>query len=274
MSVGIVAQMGNARAAFLADSIRETLAADDVEVAVDAATADALEIPGTPVDELDDCSLVVSIGGDGTFLFTARNVGSVPIMGVNLGEVGFLNAVSPTDAVAAVQAEYERYRDTGSLRVQELPRVRAVGPDWTLEPALNEIVVHAPQRGPGHGFTAEVRVDGSLYTGGHADGVLVATATGSSAYNLSERGPLLMPGVEGLVVTEMCATASMPSLVVSDDAEVVIRVDDTTHAFVIGDGRRSQQIDVPGEVTITLADEPVRVAGPPVEFFDALAKLD
>ncbi|MFC6905995.1 NAD(+)/NADH kinase [Halalkalicoccus tibetensis] len=274
MDVGIVAQKDNARATNLADEIRETLREVEVAVQVDDATAEALSLSGVDPTAMRECDLVVSIGGDGTFLFTARGVGATPILGVNLGEVGFLNAVAPDEAVSSVLEEIEYARRTGTVRSRSVPRLEARGEDWSLTPALNEVVVQGPQRGRGQGCTIEVRVDGSLYTGGHADGVLLSTPTGSTAYNLSEGGPLVHPGVPGVVITEMCATEAMPSLVVDPEKRLTVRVDDASHAYAISDGKDQRTIEPPTSVEIGLADEPAHLAGPSVDFFEALGKLD
>lgn len=274
MKVGIVAQRDNARAAELAADVRAALRERDVEVFLDDETAATLETQGTAVDEMDACDLVVSIGGDGTFLFAARGAGATPVMGVNLGEVGFLNAVAPDDAVETAVREVERIREDGEPRTQEMPRVRASGDGWALPPALNEVTVLGPQRGRGQGVGVEVRVDGSLYAGGHADGVLVATPTGSTAYNLSEDGPLVHTAVEGLVVNEMCADEPMPPLVTGPDAEVTVRVERAETAHVVSDGRTRREVTPPTRLTVEVADEPARVAGPPLDFFQALGKLD
>ncbi len=270
MHLGIVAQRGNPRAAELADKIRRHVAAD---VSVDEATADSLDITGSPVSELAVCDVVVSIGGDGTFLFTASHVTPTPIIGINLGEVGFLNAVSPEDAVDTVQRELDNIRD-GELTCQELPQVRAEGDDWTLPAAVNEISVLGPQRGRHQGLGIEVRYNDGLYTGGHADGVLVSTPTGSTAYNLSENGPLVHPTVSAFVVTEMSAVDPMPSLVVPPDGEVTIRVEEADHAFIVADGRTRQRVTPPMNIHVRLAADPIRIAGPPLEFFTALGKLE
>ena len=271
MSLGIVAQRGNERAVALAGEIRT--AVDPKEpVKIDTATASALGIDGTEVAELDSTDLVVSIGGDGTFLFTARNVGSTPIVGVNLGEVGFLNAVSPNDAVNVITSLVDDLqRDHLSLQV--MPRLVAEYQGHQVGPALNEIVICGPQRGRQHQITLSMMVDGREYTADTADGLLVATATGSTAYNLSEQGPLLMPTIDGLVVNVMCGRTGMPPLVIPPTATVEVVVSSNTTAFVIADGRLRQQL-AGDSVTIEQATTPVRIAGPPVEFFDALNKLD
>ncbi|WP_353634558.1 NAD(+)/NADH kinase [Halobacterium sp. NMX12-1] len=274
MRVGIVAQRGNSRAAYLAADVREMLAGEDAEVWLDTATADALDGDGHEVAEFDACDLVVSIGGDGTFLFAARGAGSTPVLGVNLGEVGFLNAVAPEDAVAAVRREVERYRETDEVRHREVPRAAASGErEWSLTPALNEVVIQGDQRGHGRGIDLEVRVDGSLFEATHADGVLIATPTGSTAYNLSEGGPLVQPGVDAFVVTGMCAEEAMPPLLTPVGGEVTVRVDGPEYAVVSSDGSNRQRVKTPEVITVEAADEPARVAGPDSDFFQALNKL-
>ncbi|MCL9812803.1 NAD(+)/NADH kinase [Natranaeroarchaeum aerophilus] len=274
MHLGIVAQRGNERAAELARDLVEILTADDLTVSVDAATGDTLDRPGVDVSEMATCDLVVSIGGDGTFLYAARGAASTPIIGVNLGEVGFLNAIAPADAIEAVTAEVERLRSDGRVASRELPRLQAENGDWSLEPAINEIVFQGPQRGHGMGADFEVRIDGDVYTTGHADGVLVSTPTGSTAYNLSEGGPLVHPGLDAVVVTEMCPTDSMPPLVVDADSTVSVTVSDADDAFVVSDGRTRKQLDPPTTVTVETAGAPVRLAGGSADYFEALKKLE
>jgi len=284
MRVGIVGQRGNRRAAGIVADLYERLSGMGVAVAVDEeSAADSAAWPsgrpdptelGVPVDELADCDLVVSIGGDGTFLFAARAAGATPIMGVNLGEVGFLNAVPPEEAVEAVTAEVEQYQDRGAIETRDMPRIEASGDDWSLAPALNEVVVQGPRRGHGGGAAVEVRVDGSLYTSGHADGVLLATPTGSTAYNLSEGGPLVHPSVSTLVLTEMCGEESMPPLAVDADSTVTVRIDDADEGFVVSDGRARKELAAPAQVTLERAERAVRIAGPPLDFFAALGKIE
>jgi len=287
MKVGIVAQRSNHRAAPLAAQLHERLHEVGVAVVFDETTAAALaedesrwssgDRPtptGVPVDTMTDCALVVSIGGDGTFLYAARGAGSTPILGVNLGEVGFLNAVAPDEAVGTVLSEIELLRETGSVRTQTVPRLQAQGTDWTIPPALNEIVAQGGQRGHGGGAAFEVRVDGSLYTSGHADGVLIATPTGSTAYNLSEDGPLVHPSVDGIVVTEMAGEAAMPPLVVDGGSEITIRIEDAPESVVVSDGRIRETVMPPAQVDVSRADKPVKIAGPQRDFFAALGKLE
>jgi NAD+ kinase len=274
MNVGIVAQRGNENATDLAGALCEMLDEEDVTIWVDEATSEHVDARGVDVDRMTECNLVVSIGGDGTFLFAARGAGGTPILGVNLGEVGFLNAVAPEDAVEEVRETVATYRERGAVPSREAPRLTASGDgDWSTHPALNEIVVLGAQRGHGQGAEFEVEVDGTTYDRGHADGVLVSTPTGSSAYNLSEGGPLVHPDADGLVLTEMCAHDPMPPLVVDADSDISIRVSDTPHAIVSSDGSRTE-VAAPETIEVSLTPEPARIAGPATDFFEALGKLD
>ncbi|WP_049922569.1 NAD(+)/NADH kinase [Halopiger djelfimassiliensis] len=276
VDVGIVAQRDNERAHELADALVDALERESESVVVDESTGDAIDAPGVPVAEMATCDIVVSIGGDGTLLFVAREVDSTPILGVNLGEVGFLNAVAPADAIEVVTDVVARLRNREALEERTLCRLRATGleGEWTLEPALNEVVVHGPRRGHGGGATIEVRVGGQLYAESHADGVLVATPTGSTAYNLSEGGPVVHPTVDALVVTQMAATDAMPPLVLDPGAELTLSISGSDTAYAISDGRNRRRLEPPATVSVSLADDPVTLVGPEANFVAGLEKLE
>jgi len=274
VDVGIVAQRDNERAQDLAASLVDALEGSGASAVVDEATGGAIAATAVPVAAMASRDLVVSIGGDGTLLFVAREVSPAPILGINLGEVGFLNAVAPADSLEVVTALVAELEETGTVEGRELARLQATGvdEDWTLEPALNEVVVHGPRRGHGGGATIEITVDGQRYTESHADGVLVATPTGSTAYNLSEGGPLVHPSADALVVTQMAATESMPPLAVEPDTELTLTVSGTETAYAISDGRNRRHLEPPATVSVSLADEFVTLVGPQANFFDGLDK--
>jgi NAD+ kinase len=275
MHLGIVAQKGRGRARDLAVELARDVGGS-ASVRVDANTASVADVPveGVPVAEMAGDDLVVSVGGDGTFLYVARQVGTTPILGVNLGEVGFLNAVSPEEATDSVRGEIAFVEETGAPRYREVPRIQARGKTFSLPPALNEVVVQGPWRGHGQGVDVEASVDGSAYLDGCADGVVVATQTGSTAYNLSEGGPIVHPSMSGMIVTPMCARDPIPSLVLGADQSIVVRITDAETAAVVGDGSTRERLDAPAEITIDLGAPPARIAGPRSDFFRALEKID
>lgn len=275
MHLGIVAQKGNDRAHELAVVLARDVAGS-VSVRIDSITAGAVDAPveGVPIAAMAGDDLVVSIGGDGTFLHVARQVGTTPILGVNLGEVGFLNAVAPGDATESLREEIAHIEESGTPRYREVPRIRARGSEFSLAPALNEIVVQGPGRGHGQRADLEVSIEGSTYLDDRADGVVVSTQTGSTAYNLSERGPIVHPSMSGMVVTPMCSQAPTPPVVLGPDQTVVARVSGRDTVAVVGDGSERERLDAPVEVEIDLGPPPARIAGPSPEFFAALEKID
>ena len=275
-AVGIVAQRENDRAQSLAETLLEVLDREYGERAVvDEETGRVIDAESVPVDAMAACELVVSIGGDGTLLFVAREIGGTPILGIDLGEVGYLNAVDPSDALEVVTGVVGRLQSC-SLDCHELARLAATGVDdeWTLGPALNEVVVHGPRRGRGGGATVAVHVDGRQYYAGHADGVLVATPTGSTAYNLSEDGPLVHPTTDALVITGMASAEPMAPLVVDPGMEIELSISDADTGYVIADGRNRRPLEPPATVSVSVADDPVRLVGPRPHFVEALEKLE
>lgn len=272
VSVGIVAKAGNEPASELAGVLASCVRSMGTTVRVDERTGASLGRQGVPVGALSSADLVVSIGGDGTFLFVARKVGGTPVVGVNLGEVGFLNAVSPTDAEDVVRSLVEVLQD-GSLSVTYLDRLQASGDDWSLAPALNDVVVQGARRGPAGGGRFDVSVDGSHYHTIRGDGLIVSTPTGSTAYNRSEGGPLVAPDAAVQVITGMSPIETVPPLVVEKSATVTIDVSDCETAAVVGDGRETRRLTPPETVTVEEAAEPVRRAGPTIDFYAALSKI-
>jgi NAD+ kinase len=156
-------------------------------------------LDGAPLDAL------LSFGGDGTFLRAARFLAGreVPVLGVNMGRVGFLTAATRDDWPGAVEALF-----TGRFRV-ELRQVLSsavVAADGEVRPlphALNDVVIH--KAGVARMIRLEVSVDGESVGPYSADGIIIATPTGSTAYSLSAGGPIIQPGVEALSITPICA---------------------------------------------------------------------
>lgn len=271
-TVGIVAKQGSERARELAVALAELSEEAGASVTLDAVTAEGLGWTGVPVAELGTCDLLVSIGGDGTLLFAAREAGAVPIIGVDLGEVGFVNAVAPENAHETITALVRELVESGSVPTEERLRVRASGAGWDLAPALNEITVMGPHRGPGTEATLSVAVDGDEYLESRADGVLVATPTGSTAYTLAEGGPVLEPGADVLAIVPLAPATPRPPLVVDADRTVTVSIAGPTEAVAIGDGRNRQSLSPPATVTVETAP-PLPLAGPSVDQFGELATL-
>jgi NAD+ kinase len=168
--------------------------------------------------------LLITFGGDGTLLRGARLVAclNVPILGVNIGRVGFLTSTAPDDMEEALEAVVEgRYalekRSALESRIEDGDndeRARSV--------VLNDIVVH--KEGVARVIRLSVWLDDEEVGQYSSDGIIVSTPTGSTAYSLSAGGPMVMPAVDALIVTAICPhTLAIRPLVVSGDSEIVIQ---------------------------------------------------
>lgn len=166
---------------------------------------------------------LVTLGGDGTLLRGARLLEGreTPILGVNLGRVGFLTSAARDSVEVAIEA-----LATGRYAIERRQALRAViigvdGSERSLTHALNDVVVH--KGGVARVVRLRVLIDGDEVGPYSADGIVVATPTGSTAYSLSAGGPIVVPGVEALVVTPICAhTLAVRPLVIPSTCEVVI----------------------------------------------------
>jgi NAD+ kinase len=223
--------------------------------------------------QLDATDLVCVLGGDGTFLRTARAIGSlgVPALGVNLGRVGFLAKVETDDlerALDQVQA--------GEYSVEERFRIAAhvIRADGTAEEhaCLNEVVVARGTRV--RMIQLEVEVSGSHLATYVADGVVVATPTGSTAYSFSAGGSILDPRLRNMIITPVAAYLSpLHSVVAGEDHEVRLTLRDAHDGAVISiDGQRDVPMTVGDRVEVRALPEPLRMIEPAgaTPFYDLL----
>lgn len=236
--VGIVYQPQNPAAQELTSTVRRIVECEGYEAWV----ASVWEIA-----ELEALSttlrLVVTLGGDGTILRVARVVAvpGVPLLGVNLGRLGFLAEVDPED-VEQTLPDYLR----GQCWVEERTMARATvreagdGPPGQSYDALNEVLVG--RGGLSRIVRLSVAVDGAPYATYRADGLIVATATGSTAYALAAGGPVLSPHLAALVVIPVAPHLSLArALVVPESAIVRVGLVAEHQAVLSVDG----QVDVP-----------------------------
>lgn len=178
----------------------------------------------------------VSLGGDGTLLRTVQLVleRSIPVLGVNLGHLGYLTQTEPEALESAFEALL-----AGEFTLDERMTLEVLV-DWSEGPprrlvGLNEASIE--KTAPGHTIRFELEIGGRSFLTYAADGVLVATPTGSTAYNLSLRGPVLSPQLEALVVTPISPHMLFDrSLVLAREEEVRIRLLDDRDALLVVDG--------------------------------------
>lgn len=172
-------------------------------------------------DVVEGAALVVSLGGDGTIMHTARRIigHRVPIIGVNLGTVGFLTELERTDLYRLITAARGVY--TPSPRMMLKVKLKRGGETIFLDYALNDVALH--------GINQTIHLvacgDGRRITEFSGDGLVLATPTGSTAYSMSAGGPLVEPTAENIILTPICAHAlAARSFVLAPDRLVTVEV--------------------------------------------------
>ncbi|MHB8218802.1 MAG: NAD(+)/NADH kinase [Acidimicrobiales bacterium] len=227
-------------------------------------------------EALSGADFAVSLGGDGTFLRLAplAHATGTPVIGVNFGRVGFLLEVDPRELSDVLRRSIAGSVDIESRSVLALtvtggltpapgddrslrdPNVPGENGRWWM--ALNEVVVEKTV--PGHMVHISTTFDGDQGPTYRADGVLVATPTGSTAYNLSAGGPVVAPRMRSMIVTPVAPHFSLDRSVVLDAGQsVTIAVTAARPAVMVVDGREVGRLDPGAEVRCELAPEPLRL---------------
>jgi len=209
-------------------------------------------------------TIVVSLGGDGTFLHAARiaHSGDAMVLGVNLGRVGFLLPVNPSELLVSISQAIE-----GQLPIEERVVLEVTTPRDGWHVAVNEVVLERAQ--PGHMVRVRTQINGDDLMTYSADGVMVATPTGSTGYNFSAGGPALATGLPTFVLTPVAPHFTIDrSIVVSADSIVELHAEDRP-AVIVADGAQRATL-VPGEsVVIRKSLRSVRVGSPADRGFGA-----
>jgi NAD+ kinase len=216
MRIGIVAHPGKPKALELA---RRALAKFDgrAEVVLAPESDRALGGPGPsePIESMRADALL-ALGGDGTFLMTIQR-SSIPILPVNTGTVGFLAEVEG-DRPEQFEEALDRLL-AGRFHIEERMRIACQVDGRSLPDAINEVVVHTSQVAKMRLF--EVAIDGTPVGRVRADGMIVATPTGSTSYSLSSGGPIVDPALDAIVVTSLAPFQAMTRAVVVDPLRTV-----------------------------------------------------
>lgn len=214
---------------------------------------------GPEFAELGHIDMVLSIGGDGTFLRTAAWVGSTqtPILGINTGHLGYLAPLPIAQAPGFVDNII-----SGDYRVEQRRLLEVTEPvtrGWRF--ALNEVVMAKDDSASL--ITAETHIDSEELANYKADGLIIATPTGSTAYNLSAGGPIIQPTAPVWVLSPIAAhSLGMRPLVVSDDSVLRVRVSGRGHTFRLTLDGRSTTLPMGTEVTVRRAPFTIPVVQP------------
>jgi NAD+ kinase len=223
---------------------------------------------------LPGVDVLVVLGGDGTFLRAARAVAEtqVPIVGVNLGTIGFLSKAEANQLEELLGKIVEgRFRLENRMALRGAIHGEQGGPPRRSFVALNDVVV---ARGSlARVVRLDVEIGPSHLATYVADGLVVASPTGSTGYSFSAGGPILDPESRNIIVTPIAAYLSaLGSVVVNPDQVVRCRVVEALEALVSVDGREDYEVGVGDTVTVTALEEPIRFLEPDgaVPFWDLL----
>lgn len=280
-SVGIVLRERSPEIVEVLERLTKWLEGRGVRVAAEEVEADrrrgetALDTSGGRFD------LVIALGGDGTLLRAARSVvgTDTPVLGVNLGRLGFLTAFPDAELEAGLEAVFSgraeldhRFVLRGAIE-GSAPRS---GPNASEVRglnffALNDIVIHTSGAARVTPLTLQVGSGAERQEVGSfsADGVIIATPTGSTAYSMSAGGPIIVPGVECIVVTPICphSLAVRPLVVSAAEVLTVGSLDPDAHHQVTVDGQAERDV-APGESVVVAREErPVALVRLPGQTF-------
>ncbi|MGH6885546.1 MAG: NAD(+)/NADH kinase, partial [Geminicoccales bacterium] len=213
-----------------------------------------------PLDQAGQLDCLITLGGDGTLLRGARtlNGSNTPILGVNIGRVGFLTTVG-ADALEWALDALVRQAYATEPRLTLQPAIVAKSGKARREPiVLNDVVVH--KGGIARVVRVKVSVDGDEVAQYSADGIIVSTPTGSTAYSMSAGGPIVVPGVDAIIVTAICPhTLAVRPLVLPAYAAVTIQPIPpwTEEVLVSFDGQVGAPIQQGERLEVRRADRPV-----------------
>ena len=263
--IGIIAKRDDAAVLTTVERLARYLLERGLLIYPDPVAAPVME--ATPVSRAEmgpHCDLCIVVGGDGTLLDAGRYMAphDVPIVGVNRGRLGFMVDVSPDD----MSARLDEILDGQGIREDRL--MIEAQPDVQGDPikrflALNDVVVR--NRAFARLLEFDTRINGEFVTRHRADGIVISTPTGSTAYALSSGGPIVHTGIDALTLVPICPhTLSDRPLVINANSELEVVVHgDNTEALVTWDGQVSHPLAGGDRIRIRASDKRMTLIHPP-----------
>lgn len=273
-TVGIISKPESTKAAALVPAILHWLAERGIDARLDGVTATyAAGAQGLDRDVVPDgCQLVIVLGGDGTLLSAARAISGrdIPLFAVNLGGLGFLTAISTDEVFPELERALRNEHRIGHRKMLSC-EVRREGEVVAEYEALNDVVItkaHIARM-----IDLVCNVDGHFVCRYKADGLIIATSTGSTAYSLSAGGPIVFPTVGALCITPICPhTLTNRPVLVSDSSEIhVLNLASDEDAYLTIDGQVGQPLKEQDQVICKSSRNAISLIRPPRQrFFDVL----
>jgi NAD+ kinase len=258
MKVGIIANPHKPGAAKTIQSLIEVLGRHGIETELenDSAKIIGVESMRSASQLAESCDVIAVLGGDGTMLNATHRIGptDTPLAGINIGTLGFLTSCTDDELELFAQALLENsYKVIPRILLETC--ITYVDGRTESDFAVNEITLSRGQTG--RLISLDAFIDGALLNHYHADGLIVATPTGSTAYSLAAGGPLLSPIAKAFVITPICPhSLTNRSLVLDDSSEVELVTTDESDclAFYSIDGRDVIELPCDARISIKKAD--------------------
>ena len=227
-----------------------------------------MDIQVAGVFEGDDfeADMVLSMGGDGTFLKAASYVGkkNIPILGINTGRLGFLADISPEEMEETFEDIYRK-----NYKVEDRSVLQVFSESQFLKGypcGLNEIAIL--KRDSSSMITIHTSINGAYLTTYQADGLVISTPTGSTAYSLSIGGPIIVPHSKTIAITPVAPhSLNVRPIVVNDDCEITLDVESRSHNFLVAIDGRSETCREGTRLTIRKADYHIKIVKRPNHVF-------
>jgi NAD+ kinase len=266
-TIGIISRPRRENLAEVVPGLLEWLLKRGVAAVYDSETATCLKGDGvgkTRHQIAEDADLFLVLGGDGTLLAASREAAArgIPILPINMGSLGFLTNFTVEELYPALEAAlFGEYAidERVLLLVERTNREQVL----TQQRVLNDAVVHKGTLA--RMIELELHIDGGFVCRYRADGLIVATPTGSTAYSMSAGGPIVHPAVPSILITPICPhTLSDRPVVVPDTAKIELRLSESSDSvFLTLDGQTGSPTQLGDRVRITRAPERLKLIHPP-----------
>jgi NAD+ kinase len=261
MKVLIVSRIDNLDALAFAGKIQSVLKEEGCDALFDKDTAAALGGGGRSLAGTDADAVIV-VGGDGTILRTIQEMQRpAPVLGINWGEVGFLADLEPSEAIGFVR------KLPRGFDVEERMRVSLIKDGTCLGVALNEALIVTTR--PAKMLRFSIVVDGIPSEEFRADGLLISTPTGSTAYAMSAGGPIVDPRIQGFLLVPLAPymLSSRPHLI-SSNRSLQVRLESTKPANLVIDGQQTVELGTSSTIEVRRSEYPARFVDVQRNFFE------
>lgn len=265
MKAVIVSRIDNCEALVFARSVRTILSEENCQVVFDHDTATAAGESGPRLADVN-VDVVIVIGGDGTILRTIQQLGRpVPVLGINWGEVGFLADLEPVDAPAFLRNLVRGFE------IEERMRISLAKDGILLGTALNEALIVTTR--PAKMLRFSIIIDGIVAEQFRADGLLVSTPTGSTAYAMSAGGPIVDPRIQGFLLVPLAPymLSSRPHLI-SEGRRLEIRLESAKPAKLVLDGQQTVDLGTSSSLHVEKSLVPAQFVDVRRNFFEKVDK--